>query len=554
MLKSLLIQNYALIDDVSIQFNEGFTAITGETGAGKSMLLGALSLLLGNRADYGVIREKSKKCIVEGQFDLSKIQIADFFVQYDLDFEFVTLIRREIIPSGRSRAFINDTPVNLDLLKELGILLVDIHSQHESLEIGKSVFQREVLDYFVNEPELIIQYRKEYDKLIELSNALKKLTEENEQLKRDENYYRFQYEELKTAELVEGEDQLLANREKLLIHAEEVMQGMQSAQQLLSDGEDPILEKLNELYNWFSKIEKYHPDFSEILQRIKSTRIELEDISTEINKMDVLTDFDPDELSRISERLSEIYKLQQKHHVSSVSALLELQTDYEEKLNNLDHDEEYLKQLKMNIERVSIESEKLAVQIHNARKREAPNLALSVKNVLVKLGMKDAGFEVTVNKLEQLSQDGIDKVNFLFTANTGGQLKEISAIASGGELSRLMLAIKSQITKEKLLPTVVFDEIDSGVSGEIAGKVGNIINEMSKHHQIIAITHLPQIAAKADEHFKVYKLVVNEKTITNIELLNEQTRVEEIAKLLSDEKVSGAALETARELLNFNLQ
>ena len=549
VLKSLFIKNYALIDDVSIFFKSGFTSITGETGAGKSILLGALALILGKRADFNILRDKTRKCVVEGQFQLNNIPIADFFVKNDLDFDMQTIIRREIVPSGRSRAFINDTPVNLELLRELSEKLVDIHSQHESLEIGKSVFQMKVLNDYINKPELVSKYTNKYDQLNSLKNEISKLTRELEQSKRDESYYRFQYEEIKSADLTDGEDEQLVIREKLLTHAEEVMQGLSFIRHSLNEGDNTLLDRLKEVKNWLSKIEEFHPGISDLLQRTNSVYIEMEDISGEINNIDVLTHFDQNELTKISNRLNEIYKLQQKHNLSSVSELLDLQKEYEEKLSTLNHNEEHLNQLKLQLDKIKAEANEIALQIHDVRRSESTNLANSIKTILLKLGMKNAGFAVKVEKINQLNQHGIDHVSFLFNANSSNQLKEISSIASGGELSRLMLAIKSQITTHQLLPTVVFDEIDSGVSGEIAGKVGNIINEMAKHHQVIAITHLPQIAAKSHQHFKVFKSDDSGNINTQIIPLDKNGRVEEIAKLLSDEKVSDAAISTAKELL-----
>ncbi len=549
MLKTLYIKNYALIDDVSLRFTNGFTVITGETGAGKSILLGALSLLLGKRADYSVLRDESGKCVVEGNFNLKNLNITDFFAAHDLDYDDDTWIRREIIPSGRSRAFVNDTPVKLDLLKELGDQLINIHSQHETLQIGKSMFQMQVLDNFIEEPDLFTDFKKSYSDYIGMEEELNALIEENEQSKRDEDYYRFQFEELQVVNLVEGEDERLIEREKLLTHAEEVTQGINQVNKLLSEDDETIIDKLKQVQDWLSRVGKFHSGIEGLIQRVESSRIELEDISEELSKMDSITDFDPNELEEIATRLNAIYKLQQKHQESSIGGLLKLQAEYKEKLTKLENSDELIDRLKIKLLQTKEKAKKLARQIHRLRNKEAGNLSYSVKSLLKKLGMKDAGFEVVVQDTDSLNQYGSDKVSFLFNANAGGKLQEISDVASGGELSRLMLAIKSLVTREQLLPTVVFDEIDAGVSGEIAGKVGNIIKSMSSHHQIIAITHLPQIAAKSDEHFKVFKKLENRKTKTHISILDETARIEEIAKLLSDEKVTDAAMDTARELL-----
>ncbi len=549
MLKTLYIKNYALIDDVSLRFTNGFTVITGETGAGKSILLGALSLLLGKRADYSVLRDESGKCVVEGNFNLKNLNITDFFAAHDLDYDDDTWIRREIISSGRSRAFVNDTPVKLDLLKELGDQLINIHSQHETLQIGKSLFQMQVLDNFIEEPDLFAGFKKSYADYIGMEGELNGLIEENEQSKRDEDYYRFQYEELHVVNLVEGEDERLIEREKLLTHAEEVTQGINQVNKLLSEDDETIIDKLKQVQDWLSRVGKFHSGIEGLIQRVESSRIELEDISEELSKMDSITDFDPNELEEIATRLNAIYKLQQKHQESSIDGLLKLQAEYKEKLTKLENSDELIDHLKIKLSQTKEKAKKFALQIHRLRNKEADNLSYSVKVLLKKLGMKDAGFEVVVQDTDSLNQYGSDKVSFLFNANAGGKLQEISDVASGGELSRLMLAIKSLVTREQLLPTVVFDEIDAGVSGEIAGKVGNIIKSMSYHHQIIAITHLPQIAAKCDEHFKVFKKLENRTTKTHILLLDQKARIEEIAKLLSDEKVTDSAMDTARELL-----
>lgn len=549
MLKSIYIKNYALIDDVNINFKNGFTAITGETGAGKSILLGALSLLLGKRADYGILREETQKCIVEGIFSLEKLRVDSFFAENDIDYNDNTLIRREIIPSGRSRAFINDTPVKLELLKTLGEKLINIHSQNETLEIGKSLFQLQVLDNFIDKPKLFIEYSNLYNDFVQLRKKLNALILENEQSQRDEDYYRFQFEELKGLNLMEGEDEKLIEREKLLSHAEEFMQGISHVKGLLTESDKTIIDELSEVQDWLLRISKFHTGVDRLLQRINSARIELEDISDEVDRIDSLSEVNPDELQTITDRLNAIYKLQQKHQVSNVNELLQVQKDFEEKLNNLDLSDELVKQVKANLSSAEENARKIASQIHQQRKKEAFQFAESVEKLLNKLGMKEAAFEVVVENTGELNQYGTDKVSFLFNANAGGRPQELNNVASGGEMSRLMLAIKSLVTKEQLLPTVIFDEIDSGVSGEIAGKVGNIIKSMSEHHQIIAITHLPQIAAKSDEHFKVFKMLENGVTKSQIAILDKVSRIEEIAKLLSDENVSESAVNTAKELL-----
>lgn len=549
MLKSLYINNYALIGEASIPFNKGFTVITGETGAGKSILLGALGLLLGNRADFSVLLDETRKCIVEGKFNLENIFLRSFFEDHDLDYEDDTIIRREIIPSGRSRAFVNDTPVNLELLKELAEKLINIHSQNETLKISKSLFQMQVLDSLIDDPILYKEYQKAYIQLVNLSGKLDHLSKEYEASRRDEDYIQFQYQELTAANLSDGEDDALIEREKMLSHAEELKQGIDQVKSLLSDNDPSLITQLNDTRFLLEKMSVYHTGSKELADRVSSICIELEDISQEINQLDTLSDFNPDELENIADRLNVIYKLQQKHHVKDVTELLQIQSAYKEKLNKIEKGDDTIGKLKHQIIKSRETADRLASKIHGKRLIAATSMKKQVIDLLKRLGMKDASFDVSVTKLNALNEYGGNKVSFLFSANAGSKLAEISQVASGGELSRLMLAIKSLVTRGQLLPTVVFDEIDSGVSGEVAGKVGSILRNMASHHQIITITHLPQIAAKSDDHFCVFKKSENGTTATHISLLDKNSRINEIAKLLSDEKVSDAALETARELL-----
>ncbi len=550
MLHSLSIQNYALIDELNIGLSKGFTVITGETGAGKSILLGALSLLIGKRADLSVLNDGKKKCIVEGVFDISRLNLLHFFSENDLDYEDFTIIRREIVPSGKSRAFVNDTPVKLDMLKILGEKLVDIHSQNQTLELGQAQFQLEVLDDHVNKPKILNEYRKLFNQYRELTAALLRITSSNEKAKRDEDYYRFQYEELEAVDLKGGEFEILIEREKLLSHAEEVAQGVEFANQLLSDNDQSITDKLGLVRDSLSRIMDYHSGFAELVKRLESATIEIDDIATEIRQLAGQTELYPDELQEVTERLGAFYRLQQKHHVTSVEELLALQEDYLTKLNGITLNENQIFELTEKRKEAKAKANTVADELNKLRAKDAPVLASSILNLLVLLGMKDAAFQVVVQKLDELTPTGKSKVRFMFSANKGVTSKEIGHVASGGEKSRLMLAIKSLINKENVLPTVVFDEIDAGVSGETAGKVGNILKSMSAHHQLIAISHLPQIAAKAAHHYKVYKTTDNGRTITMISLLSDNERVDEIAKLLSDEKVTKAAKTTARELLS----
>lgn len=549
MLKSFSIKNYALIKDLHISFSSGFSVITGETGAGKSILLGALSLLMGKRADYGVLMDKEKKCVVEGMFQIDDLNLKGFFKENDLDYEPASILRREIIPSGRSRAFINDTPVNLDILKMLAANLVDIHSQHETLELSKTRFQLNVLDAYIDKPEIPASYSDVFNRLKSVTSRLDKMIAENEKIRRDEDYFRFQFNELKVAGLDEEELGKLEEREKFLSHAEEVTRAIAQANGLMNENELTVSGLLTQVLDALVPVTDYFPRIGELVERLNSTRIELNDIASEISGLGAETDFNRDELEQVTGRLNTIYHLQQKHHVNSIKELVALKEEYASKLNGIILNDENIKKLAKEKKHLEKETYRLADALSEIRMEGSKRFSEAVTVLLNQLAMKDAVFKVNIEKQDNLTSSGLDKVTFLFTANKGSDMKPVSAIASGGELSRLMLAVKSLITRKQLLPTVIFDEIDSGVSGDIAGKVGNIIKSMSLRHQVIAITHLPQIAAKADHHYKVYKEILGETTQTKIARLDDEGRVEEIAGMLSDEKVSKAAVDTAKELL-----
>jgi len=551
MLKSLLIDNYALIEKLEISFQKGFSVITGETGAGKSIILGALALLLGRRADHNVLANKNKKCIVEGIFDIELLGMEGYFKENDLDYDRHTLIRREILPSGRSRAFINDTPVNLSLLKFLGDRMVDVHSQHETLMLGQSGFQLQALDSFIGKPDRIKTYQKVFADYSLKKKVLENLIVKNDEAKRDEDYQRFLYEELMAAQLVVEEYEKIREREKFLVNAEEVIRSINQANQLLSEDDESLLEKVENLRNVLSKAAPFLEGIQDLESRIDSLSIEMKDVAGELSRLDQLSDFDPQELMTINERLDLAYRLQQKHGARSVAELINIQDNLAIKLDTIDSKDEEIESLGKELEELQKKLRKLADGLSALRDEQSRPFAKAVKRILSLLGMEDASFVVNLFKLEKFNANGTDRISFSFSANKGGEMNEISRIASGGELSRLMLAIKSLITKEQLLPTVVFDEIDSGVSGDIAGKVGNILKAMSGYHQLIVISHLPQIAAKADHHYKVYKEILNDRTFTQIRQLEKQERVEEIAKILSDERITEAAMRTAKELLSF---
>ncbi|MBC8319353.1 MAG: DNA repair protein RecN [Bacteroidetes bacterium] len=549
MLKSLSIINYALIESLEIEFLDGFSVLTGETGAGKSIILGALSLILGRRADPGVLKDKSKKCVIEGVFDNGNLSLQKFFSDNELDYDGQTIIRREILPSGKSRAFINDTPVNLELLVYLGNKFVNVHSQHETLQLSDASFQLNVLDDFINVPDLLVDYKNVYQSYNSLTKKLQQLVAFNNQAVKDEDYFRYQFEELDKASLNTEEVAELETRAKFLEHSEEIKHALSQTESILNNDENAVIDSLLEMTKIISNIQTYLPNLKELVQRLDSVTIELKDILGEIELLNSDDDFNPHELQLVNEKLSAVYTLIQKHHVQSVDDLITLRNDYDQKLQSIRSLDEEIDTVKKDLSTVKKKLEENAKILHNERTKGSSKFSNAVLQILIQLGMKDAGFVVKIEQLPEFNTTGMDKVQFMFNANLGVEPGEISKIASGGELSRLMLAIKSLINKKQMLPTVIFDEIDAGVSGEIAGKVGSIIKKMSKNHQVISITHLAQIASKADHHYKVHKITTNNSTVTAIDQLNNEGRVEELAKILSNEKVSANALITAREML-----
>ena len=550
MLKTLSIINYALIENLEIEFTSGFSIITGETGAGKSIILGALSLILGRRADPNLLRDKSKKCVIEGVFDNGSLSLQKFFTDNDLDYDNQTIIRREILPSGKSRAFINDTPVKLGLLDYLGNKFVNVHSQHQTLQLSDASFQLNVLDDFVNKPKILTEYKDIYDSYNKLTKRLHQLTELNNQAIKDEDYFKYQFEELDNAALDSIDVTELESRGQFLEHSEEIKQALSNAESILNNDDTSVIDNLSTLGKIIGNIQSYLPVANELTQRIESANIELKDILSEIETLNSSDNLDSLELQRINDQLSVIYLLIQKHHVQTVDELISLKKDYKEKLLGISSLDEEIKIAKKELAVTENKLKKKADILHDIRVNGCSKLSTAVLQVLTQVGMKDAGFEVAIEQLPEFSSTGIDKVLFMFNANLGAEPGEISKIASGGELSRLMLAVKSLINKKQMMPTVIFDEIDSGVSGDIAGKVGSIIRNMAEKHQVISITHLPQIASKADHHFKVYKLIDNNSTITTISLLENEARVKELASMLSNEKVTETALNVARELMN----
>jgi DNA repair protein RecN (Recombination protein N) len=549
MLSHLSIQNYALIRQLDIDFINGFTVITGETGAGKSILLGALNLMLGKRADTQLLLDKSKKCIVEGTFSISKYNLQDFFESNELDYEDHALLRREIHNNGKSRAFINDTPVNLQLLKDLGERLIDIHSQHQTITLHDADFQLAVIDSFAGNTEKVKKFRGLYGDYMKLKKELDHMITQENKSKSEKDYFEFLFSELESAKLIPGEQEQLEKELEVLNHAEEIKSRLYHSSQVLGSNEINILKQLSDIRTNLNQISKYSNELGEISNRIETNFIELTDISTAIEKNAESVSYHPERVNEIKERLDMIYHLQNKHRVNSVSELTSVKDDIVLKLKTISSLEEKIRKLTIEIKKAEETVLTAATGVSLIRRKNFKDIEKSIGSTLTDLGMPYARFGIQHKLLEIPGKDGLDAVKFLFNANKGGELQELSKVASGGELSRLMLAIKSLISQKNLLPTIVFDEIDIGVSGKIADRVGTILGHLSGSIQVIAITHLPQIAGKGNAHYYVFKNTDINSTKTEIKILNPDERILEIAKMLSGQDITPSSLETAKHLL-----
>lgn len=550
MLSSLFIENYALIEKLNIEFSKGFSVITGETGAGKSIILGALSLILGQRADTKVLKTANRKCVIEGKFDISLYDLKNFFENNDLDYEDHTILRREITVSGKSRAFINDTPVNLSTMREIGERLVNVHSQHATITLNDSNFQLALVDSYIGHDDLIKSYQFNYKKFISLTSDLSTLIEIENKSKSDEDYLQFQFDELEKANLITEEQLELEKELEILNHSEEIKNTIYESNQVLSETENNLVDKLSEILQKLSKIAGYHDEIQQITDRFKENVIDIKDLSQDLARLESTIELDANSISNITERLDLIYHLQQKHRVQTIADLLAIKDDFNSQLQSLTSLEENIKDLKKQIQNIQKDLSQQANIISKSRNKIRFKIESDITNSLKQLGMPEARFEIDNQINTELSKDGFDKIKFIFNANRGGQLQEISKIASGGELSRLMLCLKALVSEKNLLPTIIFDEIDNGVSGEIADKVGQILRRMSDSMQVIAITHLPQIAGKGMSHFKVYKETLNETTESRIIAINQEDRIFEIAKMISGSEVSDVAIENAKILLS----
>jgi len=550
MLRSLYIQNYALIEKLDIGFGAGFSVITGETGAGKSIILGAIGLMLGQRAEVKAIRQGAAKCVIEARFDISAYGMQPFFEENELEYEEECILRREVYASGKSRAFINDTPASLVQMKELGEQLIDVHSQHQNLLLNKEGFQLNVLDILSHNEEQLAVYQSLYKDWKRAQQDLEDLIARAEQNKADEDYIRFQLEQLEEANLVAGEQEELEQEADTLSHAEEIKAGLFRAGQLLTSDEGGLLASLKESLHTMLGLQKVYSPASELAERLESAYIELKDISQEISSQEEDVEFNPDRLEEVNDRLNLIYTLQQKHRVTTVEELLTLTQEYSAKLAAITSYDERIAELTALCDTLYNKVKKQAAVLTKARAKAAREVEKQMASRLVPLGMPNVRFQVEMGIRKEPGIHGEDTVNFLFSANKNGALQNISSVASGGEIARVMLSIKAMIAGAVKLPTIVFDEIDTGVSGEIADRMADIMQEMGEQdRQVISITHLPQIAARGCAHYKVYKEDNETETNSHIRRLADGERVEEIAHMLSGATLTEAALNNAKVLL-----
>ena len=550
MLSSISIKNYALINELHIDFSSGLSIITGETGAGKSILLGALGLVLGNRAELSTLKNTTKKCVVEAVVGIDKYNLKDFFETEDIDYEPNTILRREILPSGKSRAFVNDTPVTLSVLTLLRARLIDVHSQHQTLQVSDQQFQFQLLDAVASNDSNLTSYKSELAKYISEKNRLEEIQLAQREATLQYDYNAHLYNELLEAKLIEDEQELLEEKLEKINNVEEIKQNLSEALQLATDDTIGIQNLLYSLEQKLAKISMYSKEYQELSYRISSVKIELVDIIGEIETANESVDFNPSEADQLNDRLQLIYNLQKKHYVNSISELLSIQSTLSEKVSRVENSEQLLAEQEAIVEEIANKLDIIALKISDARNKIIPKLSKQLENVLADLGMPHARFQIQNTLSENYYKNGKDVLQFLFSANKGGQYGELKKVASGGELSRVMLAIKKILSENSQLPTIIFDEIDSGVSGEISNKMAHIMSQMSQKMQVITITHLPQIAAKGNQHYKVYKEEVNNITTTNLKQLSEDERIVEIAEMLSGKNISDSALIHARELLN----
>lgn len=548
MLKHLTIKNYALIKHLELEPSRQLNVVTGETGAGKSIMLGAIGLLKGNRADTKVLWDENDKCVTEGVFEIGPYKLKSFFKAEDLDYDDTTVIRREISPGGKSRAFINDTPVTLDVMKKLGSLLMDVHSQHETLQLGNRDFQLKLIDSYADNQKLLEAYSEAWKVFQEKKKEYETLVREADTLRQEADYINFQLDELVKANFEEGEQEKIESELKIMEHAEDIKSRFHVIMDLLSRSEYASRNSLSEARTHLQHVASYSSSYETLFQRLESLVIELDDILNEIEKEEENVDFDPERAEFVKERINLIYRLLKKHRSQNLQELLALQEELQRKANITSNLDEALAAAKAGYQKAENELQTLAVNLSAARKKVFDPLCKELVRLLKELGIPEAVLKIEQEKIPP-SPSGSDTLEILFNANKGIAPKPLAQVASGGEFSRLMFCIKYVMAAKTSMPTLVLDEIDNGVSGEIAMKLGNLMKTMAKHHQLITISHLPQIAAKADAHYFVYKDNSSSKTISNIKALNEQERIEEIAKMIGGAKPSKVAFENAKELI-----
>ena len=553
MLQSLAIKNFALIEDMKVPFSKGFTIITGETGSGKSILLDALALVLGRRADLSALRNKEEKCVVEAEFAIENYALADFFHQEELDYEPLTIIRREILPSGKSRAFVNDSPVTLDVLSRLSKALIDIHSQHDTQQLSEEDFQFFLIDALAENTHLLQEYQAALKVYKQQSKKLQELKDFQENTQKEHDYNTFVLGELQEIDLEEGMQEELEAFYTQASNSETIRDNLSEAANLLAEEEQGIMTQVRELSSLFATLSSYSPQYNELYERIDAVFIELDDLSREVYDLAENVEFDPKKLARVQKKLQKIYDLQKKHKVATVAELIAIEEALEAKVAQMENIEGDIEIAQKEADQALQTLSALAQKLHKAREKVIPTLTKSLQTSLKDLGMPNAQFQISLSPTDHYQAKGNDTLSFLFSANKGGNFGLLKKTASGGELSRIMLTIKSLLATKIALPTIIFDEIDTGVSGEIAHKMGEIMKQMSQSRQVFAISHLPQVASKGDAHIKIYKTDIEGRTTTQFQALSQEQRIEEIAQMLGGKDITDSARAHARELLKSEL-
>ncbi len=551
MIKRLIIKNYAIIEEQEINFSDRLTIITGETGAGKSILLGALGLIMGKRADTKSLYDDTKKCIIEAVFDVSKYGLKAFFEESDIDYDSEVVVRRELTPTGKTRSFVNDTPVNLKVLQQLSSALIDLHQQFDTLDIHNVSFQLRMIDSLADNNVLLEEYQEEFKQYQSDKRRLAKLIAQSQSASKEIDFLSFQLKEFHEVELVDGEQDVLEDQLTRLTNAEDIKKVLGGAFQHLSENEQSVLSQMEEIEQSLASVRNFHPDLEGIISRYDGIVIELRDLVQEFEKMADATEYDGEKILEIQNRLDQIYKLQNKHHVKSVGELLEIQTNLEKRLTEFSDISGEIEAVEYSLATRKSLLTKTAAKLSQKRKAVVNGFEKKVHSLLKQLSMEHAQLQVEITDLSAFNSTGIDEVNFLFAPNMGSKFLPIKDVASGGEISRLTLCTKSLVASAIPLPTLIFDEIDTGVSGDVALKMGNILHKLANRHQVVSITHTPQIAVKADAHYFVYKKVKGDRTVTNVKLLKPEERVKAVATMLSGSPPSDSAIENAKELLQF---